>query len=252
MLAVLVRDARPAVAHQLMNSILRLLDVSKQQHHPGIVAFMLRNYASHFHGPAEQSRMLLVLLERFGSFCLSGRETRLIFRLLLRLMHMPNHREALLSSQSNDPVSFSIPTGFLSGYRSNPHSLLKSLCRMARNGKEPSYIEFDLSKSGSAWIQIPSQAMPPTPIQWQPPNGYTFMCWLYIDSYSRDEQGQSRRVDVLRLQSSGGVANAPSIGQLQAAPAVDIYVCIVNHRVVIQVKFTTLPILFSLISFSFA
>ena len=40
-----------------------------------------------------------------------------------------------------------------------PSFLKRSLERIARAGKEPSFVEFDYSKTGSAWLHIPPSSM---------------------------------------------------------------------------------------------
>ncbi len=91
----------------------------------------------------------------------------------------------------------------------------RTLEHIARAGRESSFIEFDYCKSGSAYIYIPPSSIRTSGAnqvrfaaffvvsilidakfllpQWHPNNGYTFMCWAFIQSYGADELGQPKR-----------------------------------------------------------
>ena len=81
--------------------------------------------------------------------------------------------------------------GFMKEKQSS-NQLLSSLLRMVKQGCSPPFVEFDMQRLGYACLHLLSFGER----SWPPTNGYTFLCWLYIDTFDA-----SHRLDLFTFIS---------------------------------------------------
>ena len=75
--------------------------------------------------------------------------------------------------------------------------LLCSLLRVLKSGIDPPNVEFDMRRSGTASVHIPSFGSR----SWPPANGYTFLCWMYFCTPLSGEPSSSMEVDVFSFEA---------------------------------------------------
>ena len=75
--------------------------------------------------------------------------------------------------------------------------LLCSLLRVMHNGIDPPNVEFDMRRTGTASVHLPSFGSR----SWPPANGYTFMCWLFFCTPLTAGSTASAEVDLFSFEA---------------------------------------------------